>query len=148
MDHATRTGEMHFYASMNSEQYCVILHYMIRTLQEQFEDKPFYIIHDNASFAKSKETKAYLENNGLTMYLIPFPTYTQDGNIIENPWAIVKRRVRKEITQAINKTREDLDDSIATKWNEMEPEIIQNLYRNLPRRMTMIIESKGQLIGY
>lgn len=142
-------GEIHFVDRMNSERYCWIISHMISTLKEHFGDDNFYIIHDNAKFATSEATKKHIIQNKLEKYFVEFPTYSPDANIIENPWAIIKKRVKKEINNGNQpQTEEDFLDLIATKWNGLEVEIVRNLYRSLPTRMLLIIEAQGQLIKY
>jgi transposase len=51
------------------------------------------IVMDSASFHKSEETQEIIETNGHT--LLFFPPYSPDLNPIENYWAIIKEKLRK-----------------------------------------------------
>lgn len=143
------TGELFYYDRMNSQVYCEIISDMIEKLKEDYETEDFRVIHDNARFATSRYTKQYLQARDLEKYFIKIPPYSPDINIIENAWAILKDRSLKKFYREGQVTnREEFQNVIESEWRGIELPIIEKLYESLPRRMSEIIKSEGQLIKY
>lgn len=143
------TGALHFYDKMNSQMYCQCVHEMIDELREKFEHDNFVVIHDNARWANSRHTVEYLRNNDLERFLEFIPARSPDINIIENLWKILKERVRKRMfVEGQVRNRDDYLELVACTWSGIELEIVNNLYESLPKRMSDIIKSGGQLIKY
>jgi len=52
------------------------------------------VVLDNASFHKSARTQELIENAHCTLKFLP--TYSPDMNPIENCWAVIKARIRRD----------------------------------------------------
>lgn len=77
------------------------------------------------------------------------PAYSPDMNIIENLWAILKRRIKEQIFEfGQPSAREDFFNLIENCWHSIPLEIIENLYLSLPKRMRLIVENDGNLTRY
>ena len=57
--------------------------------------------------------------------VLELPAYSPDLNPIENLWAILKQRLRK---QAV--FWENLEEKVSEIWNEIDAEVVRNLYEN------------------
>lgn len=142
------TGDITFYKTMNSELYCETVTYMIEILREHYGEN-FLVVHDNARFTTSRYTVEFFANNDLNKYFVAIPTYSPDMNLIENLWALLKRRVRENIFNYGSRSNLDqFRELIVEIWSNIEIDIIQNLFNSMPNRMHLIIESQGQLSRY
>lgn len=140
-------GKMMFYTTMDSDVYCQCVSIMIEDLKNKFQGQRFYVIHDNARFSQSKDTNAFLAREGFAQYFLDQPKYSPDMNIIENCWAILKRKVRKHtIKHGQLRQRDSFISLIEAKWNKIDIDICNNLYDSLPSRMQKVIDSEGHLI--
>lgn len=143
------TGTLHIFERMNSRLYCQIVHEMIDELREKYETDNFVVIHDNAKWSNSNYARNYFRTNDLDRFLEFIPAYSPDINIIENLWKILKDRVRKLMfIEGQVRNREDYLDLVTHTWNSIELDIVSNLYNSLPKRMSEIVKSEGQLIKY
>ena len=142
-------GKLYFYDRMDSELYCEIATDMMQTLRAQFGAQDFRIIHDNARISCSRFTENFIETNGISQHFEHIPPYSPDMNIIENLWALVKRKVRERTNQFGRvQSRGEFESLIADEWQSIPPNIVINLYNSLPNRMAAIIENKGYLSEY
>lgn len=143
------TGDLIFYNRMDSVTYCEILPRMIENLKEKFGSEDFYIIHDNARFSTSKYTMQFIKENNYEKYFINIPPYSPDVNIIENCWAILKRKVRKHCFKHGQTTnQEEFQELAQRKWKSISSVIMSNLYTSLPVRMREILSVEGNLARY
>lgn len=142
------TGDIYFYTRMDSTLYCECVSTMIDTLREHYGDN-FLVVHDNARFSTSRETLDYLIRHDLNRYFLAIPAYSPDMNIIENLWALLKRRVRQYIFDfGPQRELDEFRNLITETWCNIEQDIIDNLYDSLPNRMHKIIAAEGQLSRY
>jgi len=143
------TGEITFYAKMDKFMYCQVISTMIEKLKELFESEDFKIVHDNAAFATCFHTEEYMRKNDLCKFFVKIPAYSPDMNIIENLWAVLKRRV-KEITFREGRIdgREHFKCIVEREWQNISSEICDNLYKSLPERMKTIVSASGELTRF
>ena len=66
-----------------------------------------------------------------------------DLNPIENLWFWVKRTLSKETY-----SQEEFKEKIRSAWGQVTPELCRQLYDSMPRRMTKVISSEGQVTKY
>ena len=73
-----------------------------------------------------------------------WPSQSQDINIIENLWHLLKVKLSKDQPQ--NKT--ELKSSIIKNWYSINRETITKLYKSIPNRLINVIKSKGAPTKY
>ena len=96
---------------------------------------------DNCSVHKARIIRNFLEESGVSV--LQWPAYSPDLNIIENLWAIVKKRLRKERV-----TWENLEETVIRIWENIDEKIIKKLYQSMRSRLNACIKSGGATIGY
>ena len=92
---------------------------------------------DNVANHKSARTTAWFRENCIE--LVDWPAQSPDLNPIEHLWGLLKTRVRRH---AIN-NKEDLKRCLRLEWNSITLEECQNLVNFLPKRISVVIKSKG-----
>lgn len=143
-------GDLWFYKRMNSTNYCTIVHELIETLRERFQSDDFLIVHDNAKFAWSEQTVRFLRQFDYERYFVKIPPYSPDMNVIENLWALLKRKIRENcfIFGQSRGSRQRFEDLVDHCWSTISLDIVDNLYKSLPNRMRCVIESGGKPTRY
>lgn len=142
-------GKISFYKSMNTDTYCDVVGPMIEDLEETFQGQDFSMIHDNARFATSQTTKAFMDDNLYSRYFIEHLPYSPDLNLIENAWSYLKKKVKDEIfVRGQPRTTDDLISIIERRWYNIELDFIRKLYDSLPDRMALVIQNEGNLTRY
>ena len=92
--------------------------------------------HDNAPTHKASIIKIFFREN--EWEVLDSPTYSPDLNIIENLWAIVKKRLAKQIV-----SWENLEEKVQEIWNSIKLETVQKLYDSIPKRLEAVASSNG-----
>ena len=75
-----------------------------------------------------------------------WPARSPDLNPIEHVWAILKRRLRRQICPGDDLNR--LEFLIRNEWNHLDQEIIRNLIGSMSTRVRRVIERRGDESGY
>ena len=65
-----------------------------------------------------------------------------DLNPIENIWAIFKKSLRGQIV-----TWENLEEKVMEVWNNINPDVVRNLYSSYENRLVKVIKNHGSLTG-
>jgi hypothetical protein len=89
----------------------------------------FFFQQDNAPCHKSCITTTWLESHNIP--LLPWPAKSPDLNPIENIWALLDNRIRRNIYEDI----EDLERDLLQFFNEIPSETFQNLSNSMPDRI-------------
>ena len=92
---------------------------------------------DNAPVHTSAIKNFFLENE---WEVLDWPPYSPDLNIIENLWAIVKRRFAEQTV-----LWENLDEKVKEIWNSIDLETIQKLHDSIPDRLKAVVDSNGRI---
>lgn len=92
--------------------------------------------HDNAPAHRAHLVADFLENSDVTT--LTWPPQSPDINIIENLWAIIKRRL-----EASYETQEALRRDVRRIWDEIEVPVLNNLYSSIPSRLEEVIKNRG-----
>ena len=71
--------------------------------------------------------------------LSDWPAQSQDLNIIENMWALLKKNIRKHHLIL----KDDLWQVVQEEWYAIPNEYITSLYESLPRRLHEVLRNKG-----
>jgi hypothetical protein len=85
----------------------------------------------------------YQENN---LYLLHWPSYSPNLNIIENLWDYLDRQIRKRDPLPTN--LDELWVAIQEEWNAIPQSYIDTLYDSMPRRVSQVYAAEGWNIGY
>src|SRR4051812_6281078 len=98
----------------------------------------------------ARDTKKLLEE--CCPRLLDWPSNSPDLNPIENLWAMLKRRVEKQVNILVLKKKSiTIDvflDIIQKEWEGIEPEIFINLIHSMSSRLEQVIENNGNKISY
>jgi transposase len=114
-----------------------------------------YFQHDNASTFTAHIVRDWIyewcENRRAEV--VDWPPCSPDLNPIENLWAILKERICKRYPELtyMPKTEESKQALIAAAvelWEEIEPEVIENLIYSMKRRMQAIVHAYGWYTKY
>ncbi|EFA79730.1 hypothetical protein PPL_07421 [Heterostelium album PN500] len=131
--------------TLKQEQYTEILRdaYIQSLNYYEFARANYILAMDNCSIHKAKSVVNYMNRHKIKyLYL---PDNSPDINIIDNVWAILKRRVKRRM--AVEPLAK-FEDVILEEWEMIGPDTIDELYQSLPRRMEEIINAKGWWTKY
>ena len=78
------------------------------------------------------------ENNTM---LLDWPPQFPDLNPIEHLWQHIKMQLAKHEIPA--KGVWEIWERVAEVWNNIEPEVCQNLIESMPRRVEAVIKARG-----
>ena len=124
-------------ATLNSYGYLEILKQYDRHLN--IPDLVFQ--QDNAPVHKSEVVRNFLAQE--QWEVLDWPAYSPDLNPIENIWAIFKKSLRGQIV-----TWENLEEKVMEVWNNINPDVVRNLYSSYENRLVKVIKNHGSLTGY
>ncbi|KAB5588140.1 hypothetical protein CTheo_8419 [Ceratobasidium theobromae] len=135
------------YDTLTAEQYVSILEDgLCGTLKDyKLKKKKVIFQQDNDPKHKSRMAMTWLGNLGLEQVL-PWPAYSPDLNIIENLWPYLDRKVRSR--QVLPKNKEELWEALQEEWYAIDPSVISNLYKSIPRRISAVVKKRGGNTGY
>lgn len=107
-----------------------------------FPQRSFIFQQDLAPPHRANSTREFLEDKGIEV--LKWPGNSPDLNPIENIWGIVNKRLN---SQSFNSS-EELAKAVQSEWYAISSKICKNLIRSMPRRIKMVIKSKGFPIKY
>ena len=96
---------------------------------------------DNALVHKSKIMGNFFQEN--EWEVLKWPAYSSVLNPIENLWAILKQRLRKQTV-----FWENLEERVYEIWNEIDADVVRNLYENYTNRLLDVKIAKGVMTRY
>jgi transposase len=97
----------------------------------------YEFVQDGAPAHRASVVRSYLNENGIR--LLNHPAQSPDLNPIENIWAIIKRQLSQKPATSI----EDLKTRIQELWYDIDPSVVQGLYRTMPRRIQDVLKTRG-----
>ena len=83
---------------------------------------------DNAPVHKSISIGNFFQEN--EWEVLEWPAYSPDLNPIETLWAILKQQLRKQTV-----FWENLEEKVYEIWNEIDADVVRNLYENYTNRL-------------
>ena len=127
--------------TMKKEDYIQILDTSLKDTLEFYQYRPgdYIFQHDNDPKHTSKATKRYLEDQNIEV--LPWPAQSADFNPIEHVWNILKVQIgrREKRPTSIH----ELWGAVLEEWELIPLEIIQNLYKSMPRRVEAVLKARG-----
>jgi transposase len=125
---------------MNSERYIGVLKDKLLPSFEMHECQMF--MQDGAPCHTSKKVMKWLEDNNIPV--LKWPGNSPDLNPIENAWNLMKDKLAEKNTISVPR----LIDEIKILWVHMDAEYFKNLSESMPKRLQMVIKSKGEMTKY
>jgi len=130
---------------VNSRDYINLLQDNFLPYLDSLEDKENLIFQeDNAPIHTSRLSKEWKARNNLTN--LPWPPQSPDLNPIEHLWDVLERKIRAR--NPLPKNKEELWQILQEEWSQIDNSVIQSLVDSMPRRVTAVIESKGNPTKY
>ncbi|CDF35348.1 unnamed protein product [Chondrus crispus] len=132
--------------NQNSGKYCETLDKALLPFAAEMygEMENWVYQQDGASIHRSRFTRSWLNEKGVRT--MDWPAKSPDLNIIENIWGIMARRVY--LRQRQFDTIEQLKEVIEDVWAIISGELLQKLYRSIPRRMLAVLDGQGRATKY
>jgi len=126
---------------MNADQYVDILgDHLLSSLQKSgIPVKKYIFQQDNDPKNTAKLTKKWMKDHGIT--LLDWPPQSPNLNPIEHLWHHIKVQLQKYETPA--KGVWEIWERVAEVWENIEPEVCQNLIESMPRRVEAVFKAKG-----
>lgn len=101
-------------------------------------------MQDNAPSHKTTHVMNYLSMEQVSV--LEWPPQSPDLNPIENIWAVLKSKLRKNSGFPTN--RRELIARAQEVWLSLEEKTIDNTLDSMPKRMQLVLESNGYPIKY
>jgi transposase len=132
--------------TLNKELYLEILGEEFSWSLEHLGLEPGEVIfqQENASSHKARVCLNWFEEHGIE--LLEWSAMSPDLNPIENLWAELKQRLRKYEYPPGGVL--ELWERVQEVWDGFGEDYCQKLIESLPRRMAMLLKSKGKSIPY
>lgn len=128
---------------MNAEKYIDILRRNLNDSAEKLDLMDTFIFQqDNDPKHTANKTKEWLLYNAPRQ--LKTPPQSPDINPIEHLWYLLDLKVRKNKISS----KQQLRDVLLQEWEQIGPEITQNLVSSMPRRLQAVIDAKGMITKY
>jgi hypothetical protein len=131
--------------TMTATKYVAILdEHLLPFLENQPLLQRYVFQQDNAPSHKARDTVAWLAANGVDV-LDNWPPYSPDLNVIENMWAFLKTKIRRESIT----TKEILRARVQEIWSSPDiKDLCFRLTSSMPSRIAECIRNKGGYTKY
>lgn len=110
---------------------------MIPTMSTLYSD---HFIFQQAYVAK--KTKNFFENSGIEV--LKWSANIPDFNLIENLWAIMK----KKLSEILIKNKSELIEKLTRIWKEISEDLLTSLINSMPNRIRACIDADGSHLKY
>jgi len=108
------------------------------------DDITFIFQDDNASVHRAGCVIEFKEEYMISS--LPWPAQSPDLNPIEHLWDVLGRKVHEHIPHP--KNRRELIAVLEEEWNNIEPDVLENLVNSMPNRVQAVIQSHGNPTMY
>lgn len=131
--------------NINAEKYISILeNHLWPAIAQHFSNKTYRFQDDNVPVHRAHITTDYKLGNNISA--IVWPAQSPDINIIENMWLRIKRTLQNRQQNIM--TPEELFAVVSDIWTSFDQNYVRTLYDSIPRRLLVVIKSKGHLNKY
>ena len=109
-------------------------------------------MQDNAPCHKIADVMGFLAEEDIQV--MDWPPNSLDLNPIENLWHMLKVKFHQHFTElhcTLSKSQGSLEKYgkvLQGVWSELNPTVVSNLIRSMPRRVQLVIEAKGGATRY
>jgi hypothetical protein len=123
----------------NGEKYLEMISFNLgKWYPKLFEDEDsLYFMHDKAGAHRANIVTNAIEASGLN--ILVFPAQSPDFNLIEAVWNWIDIKIKGKVFD----TQDEIWQCVKNLWYSIPNEIINNLYRSIPRRFQAAIDSNG-----
>ena len=101
-----------------------------------------YFMQDGAPAHRSKIVTKFLEDNNIRV--LEWLGNSPDLNPIENAWNFLKNKIQEKRPNNIN----DLQQELKKLWVTLDSTYFASLADSMPKRLQMVINSKGEMTKY
>lgn len=126
--------------TMKGANYVEVLREHLLTFWDIHECTHF--MHDSAPAHKSKAVKEFLDDQNIPV--LDWPGNSPDLNPIENAWNVIKKDLEETRPTSIT----DLKKTLKKMWITMDASYFANLASSMPKRIEMVLKSKGNMTKY
>ena len=109
---------------------------VLKIYEEKMHFLDIIFQQDNAPLQKLKIIGNFFREK--EWKVLEWPAYSPDLSPIENLWAILKQRLRKQ----------NLEQKVYDIWNEIDADVVRNLYKNYTNRLLDVKKAKGVMTRY
>ncbi len=115
---------------------------MIPSADKLFKDADFIFQQNLAPAHTAKRSKSWLNDHDVGV--LDWPANSPDLNPIENPWGIVKRKMRNKRP----KNADELKATVKETWASILPQQCHKLITSMPCLIEAVIKPKGAPTKY
>ena len=131
---------------MNSERYLKVLEDHVYPLSFRLGDpsSEWIFMDNNVPCYQSNSVRDYKASAGIRS--LDWPAKSPDLNPIEHVWAIMKRRIRRQIRPGDDMNQ--LESLVRREWDQLDQQVIRSLVDSMPSWVRKVIEHEGDESGY
>lgn len=116
---------------------------LLPSMRRLYGESRWVLVQDNDPKHTSKTVKNYMQKANIIL-CEGWPAASPDLNPIENIWGIMKHEVSKKRPE----TLEELEDAIKIIWRRIPHEYIVNCIQSMPKRLRLVVTTRGSKIPY